>query len=738
MCVAEWLPLKLKIIVSSFWPDILVDVPIWKWGIALAVALGLTLLRYAIGTDGPQKAWLRWGLGLLRLSVLGVLCFLLLEPILKTVTVEAEPATVLLVHDGTSSQWVGKDSTTKRLALADWVNKAPLPFVENGFEVENYIFGTQLVGLGINDWGDSIQSSQLSFDAPRTDIGSALEGLRDKFSHRNIAGVIFTTDGLSNRGRDPEFGSQLLEVPHFFVGTGDTTALRDVQVSDVICNEVAYLGNSFPLEAKIKARGFVGESVITSVQINGDLKEERIWIVNAGIDSENIRFELDATTTGTFKIEVTSRLQNGQNEALVANNSKVTFIEVLESKRKVLIVANAPHPDVAAIRKAVTANKHQTTEVIFSSELIDFETSRDNSLPQHDILILHNIPNRFSPVPSSISEAIVSDTPIFFIGGGTSDLSQLPIERTGVDIEDSDLLETVQGVPNPGFSLFSTPESLASHLMTWAPLNTTFGEVKASGSLEVMLYQTLGTLKTQWPLWAFNKDASGRRSGIIVGDGIWRWRMENFLRDENFEVFDELINGSIQYLVSRDDIRRFRVDAPSKRDEDEHVKFSAQVYDASLKPTTEVDIQLTIRNQKDQEYDYYFSVSEQRYRLDCGRLAPGEYTWNSSCLLDGEIYEENGSFVITSLKAEMSSLPANHALLKRLSVKSGGVYLGALSGINVNNSKWSEIVLGQAQKRSILHEFTERVDFIRFDLILWLVIVAMSIEWVVRRRQGGY
>ena len=723
---------------SSIWTDILVDVPIWKWGIAIAFALGLTLLRYAVGSDGPQKAWLRWGLGLLRLSVLGLLCFLLLEPILKMVTVETEPATVLLVHDGTSSQWVGKDSITNRLALADWVNKAPLPFVENGFEVENYIFGTQLLGLGINDWGDSIQSSQLLFDAPRTDIGSALEGLRDKFSHRNIAGVIFTTDGLSNRGRDPEFGSQLLEVPHFFVGTGDTTAVRDVQVSDVICNDVAYLGNTFPLEAKIKARGFEGESVITSISINGDLQEERIWIVNAGIDSENIRFELDASTTGTYKIEVTSRLQAGQNEALLANNSKVTFIEVLESKRKVLIVANAPHPDVAAIRKAVTANKHQTAEVIFSSELIDFETSRDDILPQHDILILHNIPSRFSPVPPSISEAIVSDTPIFFIGGGTSDLSQLPIERTGVNIEDSDLLETVQGVPNSGFSLFSPPESLASHLMTWAPVNTTFGEVKASGSLEVLLYQTLGTLKTQWPLWAFNKDASGRRSGIIVGDGIWRWRMENFLRDENFEVFDELINGSIQYLVSRDDIRRFRVEGPSKRDEDERVKFSAQVYDASLKPTTEVDIQLTIRNQNDQEYDYYFSVSEQRYRLDCGRLAPGEYTWRSSCLLDGEIYEENGSFVITSLKAEMSSLPANHALLKRLSVKSGGVYLGALSGINVNNSKWSEIVLGQTQKRGILHEYTERVDLIRFDLILWLVIVALSIEWVVRRRQGGY
>jgi hypothetical protein len=190
--------------------------------------------------------------------------------------------------------------------------------------------------------------------------------------------------------------------------------------------------------------------------------------------------------------------------------------------------------------------------------------------------------------------------------------------------------------------------------------------------------------------------------------------------------------------VSRDDIRRFRVEAPSKLDEDERVRFSAQVYDASLKPTTEVDIPLTIKNKNDQEYDYYFSVSEKRYRLDCGRLSPGEYTWSSSCLLDGEIYEENGSFVITTLKAEMSSLPANHGLLKRLSVKSGGVYLGALSSLNVNNSKWSEIVLGQTQKRSILHEFTERLDLIRFDLILWIVIVALSIEWVVRRRQGGY
>ncbi|HIG58302.1 MAG TPA: hypothetical protein EYQ21_02720 [Flavobacteriales bacterium] len=709
---------------SSIWPDILVDAPLWKWILCGGVALVLTLLRYAIGSDGPSKKWMRWGLGLVRLSVLSVLCFLLLEPILKTITEEVEPSTVIIVHDGTSSQWVGKDSTENRLALLEWVNKAPKPFIEKGFEVESYIFGTQLFGLNNNEFGDSLENYPLSFDFPRTDISSA--------------GVVFTTDGLSNRGRDPEFGSQLLEVPHYFVGTGDTSSVRDIQVADILCNEVAYLGNKFPLEAKIKARGFDGESVKTSIHINGELREEKVWSINSDIDSENIKFEVDASATGTFKIEVRSRLIGEQTEALTVNNSKVTFIDVLESKRQVLIVAHAPHPDVSAIRNAVSANKHQRVEVVFANDLLNFENSRENTLPQHDILILHNIPNISSPLPSSVSEVIVSDIPILFIGGAISDLSQLPLERTGVIIENSDLLETVDGGYNSGVSLFSTPESLASYLMDWPPLNTTFGKVKSSGSLEVLLYQTLGALKTQWPLWAFNKDATGRRSGIILGDGIWRWRMQNFLRDENFDVFDDLINGSIQYLVSLDDIRRFRIEAPSKLDEDERLRFSAQVYDASLRPTTNVDISLTLRNENNREFDYYFSVSENRYRLDCGRLTPGEYTWNSSCILDGEIHEEKGSFVITELKAEMSSLPANHGLLKRLSLKSGGEYVGSLNTLDVNNSKWSDKILEQIKKRDILHEFTERLDLVRYDTILWLVLIALSLEWVVRRRQGVY
>jgi hypothetical protein len=702
--------------------DIQVNAPLWKWILGGCVALGLALLRYAMGSDRPSQSWLRWGLGALRFIILATLCFLLLEPLMKSLTHEVEPSKIILVHDGTSSQWLGKDSTAKKLELQSWIKELPKFFNERGISTKSFVFGTQLQSIS----SVSNKEDSLKFDSPRTDIAGAIEGVRDLFSHKNIAAVIITTDGLSNRGHNPEFSSQFMNAPHFFVGSGDTTNIKDLKLVDLICNNVAYLGNDFPVEVRLHARGFKGENIKSTIYINGEKQEEVVWYSESEVDSKTHKFTIRANEVGALKIRVASRAENS-DEDLMSNNSRTAIIDILESKRRVLIVADAPHPDVAAIKNAAQSNNHQEVEVIWATDL-----NQNEEMSKYDIMILHNLPNPQHPLPMAVGEAIAQDVPMLFIGGANVDWRQLPQERTGIIYETSDLSESVGSSVNDAFSLFSIDKTLETQLSYMPPLNSVLGEIEAKKSLHVLLYKKLASLETVWPLWAFNQDAAGRRSGVILGEGIWRWRMETFIKDESFVAFDNLINNSIKYLSSRDDVRRFRIESPNKLFEDERVKFIAQVYDASLNPTTEVDVELTLSDKDGKEFNFFFTTENNYYSLNCGRLSPGTYTWESHCVLDSEFKELKGEFNVVELKAEQTRSAADHGLLKRLSKKSGGLFLGTFAEADLTT------VLDNIELRDIVHEYTERQELIRYDILVWLILGALTLEWIIRRRQGGY
>ena len=214
---------------------IFVDVPAWKWALSVLYTLGLTLLRYY----GSKK----WALSAIRLSVLAALCFLLLEPLLKSTTSEIEPSTIVLVYDASSSQWIGNDSIPRKEVLNSWANEGEKLFRELDYNVEVWDFSKQLT-----------PRKKWECNGLRTDLSSALEGIKNKYTHRNVRGVVITTDGLSNSGRDPEFGTSTLDVPHFFIGTGDTTTIRDIEINQLLCNQVTYLNNEFPLEIRIRTR----------------------------------------------------------------------------------------------------------------------------------------------------------------------------------------------------------------------------------------------------------------------------------------------------------------------------------------------------------------------------------------------------------------------------------------------------------------------------------------------------
>ena len=355
------------------WSNLIVHAEPWQGTVLGAGCLILTALLYGWGSDRPKPTWL---LALLRLASLGVLALLLLEPMVRRNTETVERPLLPVLVDQTSSQWTGADSLDRREALATLVSALPTWAEAAEWEMALLGFNRDVVELSPEGW---------QADGKRTDFGGALETVRNRFVHRNVSAVVVVTDGRVNRGPDPEYSARKLDVPHVFVGTGDTAVVKDLDLTDLRMNEVAYLGNAFPVEVTVRSRGF--QDVPLSIQLtsNGQILDSKPWTPSQDLASTAWTTQLDADKAGVRTVTARIQVKGGASasEATTANNSTTASIEVLESRRKILFVAQAPHPDLAALRAAAETNQHQETDVVWLSDNLAAD------LPEHDVLVLH-------------------------------------------------------------------------------------------------------------------------------------------------------------------------------------------------------------------------------------------------------------------------------------------------------------------------------------------------------------
>ncbi|HQS04946.1 MAG TPA: hypothetical protein PLT16_04845, partial [Daejeonella sp.] len=73
----------------------------------------------------------------------------------------------------------------------------------------------------------------VKYDGSLTDISSVFKLIDDQFSNRNIGAVIIGTDGIYNRGSNPQYESKNLKAPIYTIALGDTIAKRDLLISNV-------------------------------------------------------------------------------------------------------------------------------------------------------------------------------------------------------------------------------------------------------------------------------------------------------------------------------------------------------------------------------------------------------------------------------------------------------------------------------------------------------------------------
>lgn len=689
------------------------EYPLWMYGLCLLMGVLYAFVLYGREKRFSEaKSWVRKILPVLRFLAVTLIAFFLLDPYLKFITRKIEKPILIFAQDNSESVALGKDSAYYRNEYKNAVYEF-ISLLSDKFDTNTYSFGDKIrYGL------------RFDFSDKETDIASLFDEIETRFSNRNVGAVIIASDGLYNKGRNPIYSSDRNQFPVFTVALGDTTVKKDLVLSKVLHNRIAYLGNKFPIELQVMARQLNGKNFTCTVWKNKDLLFSQPMYVIGNNFSVSIPVQLEAKDSGLQRYTV--KLSEIEGEANHLNNVKDIYIDVLDSRQKILILADAPHPDVSAIKNAIEQNENYEV----SSFLADGFSS---SCAGYSLIIFHQLPSQKNNIQKFIADAERLQIPLLFVIGKQTLLSAfnniqqaLIISASGGKINDATPLFSKD------FSLFTVSDDLKKISLQFAPLQVPFGNYKIETSSSVLFYQQIGMVETQQPLLLFAQSGE-RKTGVICGEGIWRWRLYDFFQNKNHNRFNELINKTVQYLSAKMNKSFFRVISKNSFYENEPVEFDAEVYNESYELINEPEVTLEIINAEQKKFRFVFSKTSNAYRLNAGVFPPGNYRYEAKVKVGSKIYAEKGDFSVTDLQIEATNTVADHQLLYSLAKKNGGemFYLNEFI-------KLAEFLNGKKDIFPVSRSEKKFSDLVNLRWLFFLLLFLLSLEWFIRKINGSY
>ncbi len=651
-------------------------------------------------------------IGIFRFGAVAILAFFLLEPLIKNAFIETEKPIVVIAQDNSESIAIKGDTAFLKTSYPAQLKQLSDNLGEQ-FDVTNLTFGSE-VKDGFN----------LDYSEKQTDYSALLDEIYARYSNRNLGAVIIGSDGIYTKGKNPLYSQTKLKTPIYTVALGDTTKFKDLLIQEIAHNRLAYLGNKFPLEIAVAANSFIGKNTILSVSKNGSTLFSKTLAVNSDDYLEIVPVILEATSPGIQKYSISVSSIDG--EVTLSNNRKDIYIDVLDSRQKVVIIAAHPHPDIAALKSILESNDNYEVSVFPANEF-------NKNIEDYNLAIFHQMPSKISAQNAVVDEAFAQKVPSLFIWGGKTNFSLFNNLNLGVKLGNSnESSNDVKGSLNSGFKAFLSHNEINSLIRKLPPINVPFGRIETSPGLKTLLYQQVGPITTGDPLLTFN-EKNDTKVGIFTGEGIWRWRLVSHLEKGNHDLFDSWLLKSVQYLASKEDKSLFRVSTKNSFDETQRIIFNAEVYNESFEALNDQEINLTLKNENGDDFPFTFSQTGTSYRLDAGILPAGNYTYAASTSASGKKLTKTGQFSISPVIVEQLRTQADHNLLFNLAHRNGGQMV-----MPNEIALLTEIIKGNSEIVPISYEKKTLTDLINYKWLLFLILGLLCLEWLLRKRNGVY
>ncbi|WP_025740372.1 hypothetical protein [Aquimarina pacifica] len=662
---------------------------------AFIIALIVAIFQYGYKAKTTTKK--KFFFSFIRFLSVFALLLLLINPTFKQHTYYTKKPTLVIAVDNSSSiKHLEKDQEVVQFVSQIQDNKE----LGERFDLKYYSFSDVL--------NDSIYTS---FDQKQTNISKTLEEL-DQVYKNTTAPILLITDGNQTYGKDYQFSTTRYKQAVYPIISGDTMTVVDTKIQQLNVNRYAYLKNKFPIEAILTYSGY--KNITSTFQITSG--SAVIYSEPVSFSEENnssvINITLPANSAGVQKY--TARLIPQDNEKNIINNKKNFAVEVIDQKTNILLVSDMVHPDLGAIKKSVESNERRSITINRPNEV--------KNLDDYQLIILYQPNTRFKKVFENLS---TNKKNYLTITGAKTDWVFLNRIQNKYRQEITRQTEYYESRFNSNYNTYLIDDI---GFTNYPPLLGTFGDITLNTNHDIVLYRTISNIETEDPLLITLEDTN--KEALLLGEGIWRWRAQNYLDTKKFEGFDDFFGKLIQYLASNKKKKRLSTSSESFYYGNSNIKITAEYFTKNYEFDSRGNLKINITN-KDTNTSQTIPMllKNTSYEVDLSNLEAGNYEYTVEVL--GENIKSSGSFAILEYNIEQQFLTADVTKLTQLATNTKGTayYLDQQEEL-INN------ILKDQRYQAIQKSKENTMSLIDWKYLLIIVIILLSIEWFARKYNG--
>lgn len=660
---------------------------------SVLIAAGLSFYHYLYKVKNPSK--LNWFLTLIRFVSLFSVFLVWINPIITRKTIQIQKTPLPLIVDNSKS--ILELNATQE-ATAFYKEIATNAAVVEKYDVQLFTFTDELAPL-----------TTVDFTGNQSHIDGVAKALKQGYRNKTYP-IVLCTDGNQTMGSDYVYGFQenTTVLP---VVLGDTTSVVDLKINQVNVNKYAFLKNKFPVEVFLQHNCKQPFSATLSIKngLQTVFKQTIVFTNEKKAQTVTVLLPADKVGICTYNAEFSTAIK----EKNTINNSKRFVVEVIDQRSEIALVSSINHPDLGVLKRSIETNQQRKVTLVKPNQI--------KSLDGYTALLLYQPTAAFN---SLIELNKKQGLNTFIISGTATDFNFLNQIQNDLVFKMSGQNEYFGAAFETDFNLFSQNNI---GFENFPPLAHKFGTITAKSNNNTLLSARIRNVQLQNPVLTFTETGS-KRAAYLLGENIWKWRLETNIAQKTFQNFDLLMDKIMQFLITDATRNNLTVTADHFYNLSERIEISAAYFNKNYEFDDKAQLTIQLVNSKTKkEFDLLKAASDFKVNLD--GLAAGNYTYTVV-----EKRSKNfisGAFEVLDFEIEKQFVTPDKSRLEQLAANTNGEVFYPNQAENV--IKW---LLDKDRYLPIQKEVLKKAPLVDWVYVLILMIMALATEWFVRKYNG--